>query len=264
MSFQQLHHLPLFAAALASPHAPLLPWEAWEGRPLGWEPKWIFVGGFARSGTTLVAAALANWSRDGRVAAHNLSSGTPLLGSLSAFVGRHEQDVFPDDTAELCEGWLHGALCPPAFDSLSTSSTAGARLQQTWRDHVVPQDADVVAEADPDFYSLLFKTALFPQRSTALLVMRHPFATYSGAEPATLCEDAPACLGQWSATWVYTLGRLNGCPFAVVRSESLSSAARVDELLALATGLVRTRRPKLASSPRLITSHLTPHIYICI
>ena len=57
MSFQQLHHLPLFAAALASPHAPLLPWEAWEGRPLGWEPKWIFVGGFARSGTTLVAAA---------------------------------------------------------------------------------------------------------------------------------------------------------------------------------------------------------------
>ena len=198
--------------------------------------------------------ALANWTNGGYYQAQNTSAPQPTLGSLSTEredEGQHEQSVFPSDEKRQhdakCDGWLHGPLCPKAFNVLSTTPITAAKLQEAWRKSVVPEDADVVTEKDPDFYSLVYKVSLFPRKSTALVVMRHPFMTYTGAAADTLCEDAPACLAQWSATWAYTLTNLRGHPFAVVRSEGLSDETRLAQLISLATGLVpgyATIRPK--------------------
>ena len=40
------------------------------------------------------------------------------------------------------------------------------------------------------------------------MVMRHPYRTYMRFGQNGLCEDAPTCIGQWAATWMYTLMQL--------------------------------------------------------
>ena len=160
---------PFHVAAVAmAPSVALQPWEAGEGRPLTgagaggaaagprsltWDPKWIFVGGFQHSGTALVTLALANWTNGGYYQAQNTSAPQPTLGSLSTEredEGQHEQSVFPSDEKRQhdakCDGWLHGPLCPKAFNVLSTTPITAAKLQEAWRKSVVPEDADVVAE----------------------------------------------------------------------------------------------------------------------
>ena len=105
---------------------------------------------------------------------------------------------------------------------------------------MVPPDATVVVEKDPEFTSVHYKLALFPRRSVAILVMRHPYTTYASYVRASLCADAAECLSLWSSTWLFILRLLEVMArnYAVVRSEGLTSLERARELVQLGQGHV--------------------------
>ena len=198
-----------------------------------WQPTWIFVSGFHHSGTTLVSRALANASEGfGAIVTHSEQN-----------EGGHKQSLWPTASDVLlngsCANWTP-ALCIPAFVELPMGEGQADQLRSEWRQYVVPADAPVVVEKDPEFTSVHYKLALFPRRSVAILVMRHPYTTYASYVRASLCADAAECLSLWSATWLFNLRQLEVMArnYAVVRSEGLTSLERARELVQLVQGHV--------------------------
>jgi hypothetical protein len=193
-----------------------------------WQPTWIFVSGFHHSGTTLVSRALANASEEqGTIVTHYQQN-----------EGGHQQTLWPTASEVLLKGYCANwtaALCLPAFVELPSGEEQAAQLRKEWRPYVVPTDAPVVIEKDPEFTSVHYKLALFPRRSVAILVMRHPYTTYASYVRASLCADAAECLSLWSATWLFNLRQLEMMSrnYAVVRSEGLTSLERAHELIRL-------------------------------
>lgn len=137
-----------------------------------WSPKFIFVGGFHHSGTTLVGYALSANARDPRLKQHRGNCSVPCWGALVTGhmedEGQHAQSVYPTDHTRRkhkeCSRTWSEPLCPPAYESATSLSLRAAKLQEQWRKYVSPPDADVVVEKDPDFGSLLFKLSMFPTR----------------------------------------------------------------------------------------------------
>ena len=76
-----------------------------------------------------------------------------------------------------------------------------------------------------------------PVKPAALLVMRHPYRSYTSYEQH--CETALQCLGVWSGNWIFHLLNLPREPaaFAILRYEGLRSQEQLHEALHSHLGL---------------------------
>jgi hypothetical protein len=104
-----------------------------------WSPKWLFLGGFHHSGTSLVERALSENAQKSLRELPRENCTAPCWGALvtghQQNEGQWEQSVFPTgvdrrDSRECHTKWSE-PLCPPLFPS--PSEAAASKLQSQWR-----------------------------------------------------------------------------------------------------------------------------------
>ena len=178
--------------------------------------RYLFVGGFHHSGTSLVHTVLASQ--------FGVAS---LLGSnpKQQDEGFYLQNVY-SPPSERTEGTCSPyplTLCLTTIDALvdteAKRSLARTRLLEAWRPFWQRTNASALlrVEKDPDLGTLFLKHALFAP-STLIAVMRHPL--YSHATFYNLCSSVFDCVRLWTITWAHTLQRMRSVStFAIVRYE---------------------------------------------
>ena len=121
---------PLAPAALEPSSAKFDPhWEEYNPR---WNPKWLFLGGFHHSGTTLIGLALSENARLSRKELPRENCTSPCFGAVVTGVkedeGQHAQSVYPrgkerEQDTDCLSSWSE-PLCPSIFSSPTVSQSA--------------------------------------------------------------------------------------------------------------------------------------------
>ena len=182
--------------------------------------RYIFVGGFHHSGTSLVHTVLAE------------STGVAsLLGSdpVHEDEGARLQRVYStlsDRKHHTCSPYPL-ALCLTELDALVDTEAkrllARTQLLDAWSPFWQRTNASALVrvEKDPDLGTLFLKHALFAP-ATLVAVMRHPL--YSHSTFSSLCSSVFDCVRLWTITWAHTLQRMRSVSsFAIVRYEDFAS-----------------------------------------
>ena len=128
--------------------------------------------------------------------------------------------------------------CRDGLRKVGDDDAARASLAATWGPLWGGAGGLYRVEKDPDFGSAFLKLRLFPHRSAAVFVMRHPFATALSYRKH--CGVATKCVAVWLEVWTACLRALrrDPAPHAVVRYEDVvhHADAVVDAVVGVATG----------------------------
>ena len=159
-------------------HAPALPASA----------RLVFLGGLHRSGTTMLARLLAE---------HPDVSGFDDTGA-PADEGQHLQDVYPIVSKGRQAGRF--ALRDEAHLTERSPLVTDAnrqRLAQSWTPHWDVERPLLVEKSPPNLLMTRFLQAMFPERASFVLVVRHPIAV-SGATQKWSSTRPHQLLAHWA------------------------------------------------------------------
>ena len=143
--------------------------------------------------------------------------------------------------------------CRDGLRKVGDDDAARASLAATWGPLWGGAGGLYRVEKDPDFGSAFLKLRLFPHRSAAVFVMRHPFATALSYRKH--CGVATKCVAVWLEVWTACLRALrrDPAPHAVVRYEDVihHADAVVDAVVGGRRGGASTtaRRPTARRRP---------------
>ncbi|HXV95593.1 MAG TPA: sulfotransferase [Gaiellaceae bacterium] len=150
-------------------------------------PRYVFVGGLHRSGTTLLGRALAE---------HPLVSGFADTG-VPADEGQHLQSVYPPAKEYGGPGLF--AFAPEAHlteASPLVSAASRQRLLADWSPHWDLARQVLVEKSPPNLIRLRFLQALFPE-AAFVVVLRHPVAVAYATAKWRRQESLRTLLRHW-------------------------------------------------------------------
>ena len=157
------------------------------------EPRFIFVGGAHKSGTTLVRDALSQ---------HPLVTALTNTG-VENEEGQHLQDLMPSDwyLGELLFGLSDGAYLDEG--DVPNAKEYGRRLFDRWAPHWNTEAHYFLEKSPPNIVRSRFLQACFPN-SIFIAVIRDPRTTFVATRKVLSHIDIETFLQHWSAiysTW---------------------------------------------------------------